>query len=226
MSDAHQLALVLDFGGVISRTMFETHDLTEKALGLAPRTLTWMGPFAAEGADPLWQSMQRGEISERDYWLLRTRETGALIGKDWPEMDDFVKAARGAYPQSIVRPEAIAAINSAKNAGCKLAILSNELDLFYGADFRQRLPFLADFDVIVDATYSNILKPDPRAYQAICDALDLAPDHCVFVDDQLKNIIGSKQFGMKTVHFDVKNPAKSYREALSILGIASLETFL
>lgn len=29
-------ALVLDFGGVVTRTMFETHDLTEQALGLAP----------------------------------------------------------------------------------------------------------------------------------------------------------------------------------------------
>ena len=28
-------ALVLDFGGVISKTLFETHDLTARALGLA-----------------------------------------------------------------------------------------------------------------------------------------------------------------------------------------------
>ena len=34
-------ALVLDFGGVISRTLFETHDLTEKALGLAAGSLQW-----------------------------------------------------------------------------------------------------------------------------------------------------------------------------------------
>ena len=36
-----------------------------------------------------------------------------------------------------------------------LAILSNELDLFYGADFREKLPFLADFDVIVDAMFKQ-----------------------------------------------------------------------
>ena len=38
-------ALVLDFGGVVTRTLFETHDLTEKALGLPGGTLTWKGPF-------------------------------------------------------------------------------------------------------------------------------------------------------------------------------------
>jgi len=41
-------ALVLDFGGVISKTLFETHDLTERTLGLAPCTLKWLGPFAPE----------------------------------------------------------------------------------------------------------------------------------------------------------------------------------
>jgi len=34
MSGAATRALVLDFGGVISRTLFETHDLSEAALGL------------------------------------------------------------------------------------------------------------------------------------------------------------------------------------------------
>lgn len=27
-------ALILDFGGVVTRTLFETHDITERALGL------------------------------------------------------------------------------------------------------------------------------------------------------------------------------------------------
>ncbi len=38
-------ALILDFGGVISQTLFETLRRTETCLGLAPGTLTWGGPF-------------------------------------------------------------------------------------------------------------------------------------------------------------------------------------
>ena len=34
-------ALILDFGGVITRTMFETHAATELALGLPAGSLTW-----------------------------------------------------------------------------------------------------------------------------------------------------------------------------------------
>ncbi|MEZ5449921.1 MAG: hypothetical protein R3E89_13430 [Thiolinea sp.] len=36
-------ALVLDFGGVISRTLFETHDSTEQALGLPPAVCNGAG---------------------------------------------------------------------------------------------------------------------------------------------------------------------------------------
>ena len=36
-------ALILDFGGVVTRTLFETHDITERALGLPAGTLTWRG---------------------------------------------------------------------------------------------------------------------------------------------------------------------------------------
>ncbi len=211
-------ALVLDFGGVVTRTLFETHDLTEQALGLAQGSLRWRGPFDPQ-SDRLWQRMQRDEISERDYWMARTKQVGELAGQDWNAMADFVKAARGADPQPIIRPQALSAIAKARQAGVKLAILSNELDLFYGAEFRKKLPFLADFDVIIDATYTSILKPDPRAYQACCDGLQLEPDACVFIDDQLRNIKGGIAFGMQCVHFDVLHPANGYSQALKLLGL-------
>lgn len=211
-------ALVLDFGGVISRTLFETHDLSEAALGLAPGTLTWRGPFDPAGDAP-WRAMQAGEMTERDYWALRMRETGDLIGEVWTEFPHFVGRVRGADPAAVIRPEALDAIARAKAAGCRLAILSNELDLFYGADFRARLLFLSDFDAIVDATYTGILKPDPRAYAAVTDALGLAAGDCVFVDDQLKNIAGAESAGMQAVAFDVTDPLRSYAEALRRLGI-------
>jgi putative hydrolase of the HAD superfamily len=211
-------ALVLDFGGVISKTLFETHRLTETALDLAPGTLNWRGPFALE-TDPLWASMQHGEISERDYWRTRSREVGRLVGEDWNDMETFVKRARGADPGSVIRPEADRAIRIAADAGFKLAILSNELDLFYGAAFRKKLPLLDRFQAIVDATYSSILKPDPRAYQIVLDQLSLDAGSCVFVDDQERNIAGAQACGFQTVHFDVREPKESYAGALRCLDL-------
>jgi putative hydrolase of the HAD superfamily len=211
-------ALILDFGGVISRTLFETHDLTETALALPRGTLTWRGPFDPEN-DPLWQAMQADEITERDYWRRRTLEVAALVGAGWTEMADFVRAARGASPAEVIRPEFLAAIRIARDAGIRLAVLSNELDLFYGAEFRKKLPFLAEFEVIHDATHTGILKPDPRAYTACLDALGLPASACVFVDDQARNIRGAEAIGLRTVHFNVRDPRAGYAEALEKLGL-------
>lgn len=212
-------ALVLDFGGVISRTLFETHDLTERALGLAPGTLTWRGPFAGPGEDTVWEKMQAGRISERDYWVHRMGETGALVGETWTEFPQFIARARGDDPAAVIRPEFLDTIAQAKAAGRRLAILSNELDLFYGKGFREKLPFMADFELIVDATYTQILKPDPRAYAFVTDGLGLPAEDCVFVDDQQKNIKGGAAAGMACVHFDVTQPATSYAQALRLLGL-------
>ena len=215
----HQRALILDFGGVISRTLFETHALSEAALGLPPGTLRWRGPFDVDG-DELWRDMQAGRVTERDYWLTRAREVGALLGERWDRMETLVQRARGADVEAVIRPEMVATIEAAQAGGCALAVLSNELDLFYGADFRQRLPLLSRFDVIVDATHTHILKPDPRAYQSCLDALGLPAEACVFVDDQPRNVEGARRIGLPSVAFDVRDPRQSCREALDRLGLA------
>lgn len=210
--------LILDFGGVISRTLFETHAQTEQALDLPVGTLTWRGPFDPE-SDSLWQDMQADKISERDYWRARTAEVGELVGEQWTEMAQFVKAARGADPATVIRPEFLSTIQTARANGIRLALLSNELDLFYGPQFRAGLPFFEHFEVIHDATYTGILKPDPRAYLDCINELDIEPSEGVFVDDQARNVHGARQVGLRTVQFDVHNPANSYQQALALLGI-------
>jgi putative hydrolase of the HAD superfamily len=211
-------ALILDFGGVISRTLFETHDETERALGLPAGTLTWRGPFDPS-SDSLWQAMQRGELSERDYWLQRSREVGTLMGETWDAMETLVQRARGAEPDRIVRPETAALVREAQAAGIRLAILSNELDLFYGRSLRERLPLLQAFEHISDATYTGLLKPDPRAYLGCLRALGLAPDDAVFVDDQARNVEGARRLGIPTVVFDVTRPEASCEVARQLLQI-------
>ncbi|MDP3226012.1 MAG: HAD-IA family hydrolase, partial [Rubrivivax sp.] len=68
--------------------------------------------------------------------------------------------------------------------------------------------------------YTGILKPDPRAYAAVVQALGVSAADCVFVDDQLRNVEGARLAGMQTVAFDVTAPAASYCEALQLLGLS------
>jgi putative hydrolase of the HAD superfamily len=215
-------ALVLDFGGVITRTVFETQAENERALGLPPGTLAWRGPFDLAG-DALWRSMLAGTISERDYYRMRAQETGRFVNEQWSSPAEFLRRIRGADPAAAIRPEALAAIGAAKRGGARLAILSNELDLFYGPELRAQLPFLRYFDLIVDATYTCILKPDPRAYVLVTEGLALAASHCVFVDDQERNVAGARAAGMDAVHFDVTRPAEGFRRALARLGLPTEE---
>jgi putative hydrolase of the HAD superfamily len=200
--------LIFDFGGVISKTLFETHRLTEIALGLAPETLQWRGPFDPAN-DLLWQRMQRDEISERDYWLTRSKEVGVMLGENWSDMQTLVKRSRSAEPDQVIRPEVSMVINEAKEKGLKLAILSNELDMFYGKELRSRLQVLKNFDTIIDATYTGILKPDARAYEIALGAIGLRASECLFIDDQKRNIDGALAVGLHCVHFDVMNPIAS-----------------
>jgi putative hydrolase of the HAD superfamily len=137
-------------------------------------------------------------------------------------MRTLVQRTRGADVEAVIRPEASVAISQAKSAGCKLAILSNELDLFYGSDFRLRLSLLAEFEVIVDATYTGVLKPDPRAYEECLVKLEVEASRAVFVDDQLRNVEGARRSGLEVVHFDVRDPISSYNKAMQLLGLNSI----
>jgi len=81
------------------------------------------------------------------------------------------------------------------------------------------LPLLQLFDVIIDATYTGVLKPDRRAYEMCTDALGVSAGDCVFVDDQSRNVLGAIKLGWQTVQFDVTHPADSYQRALKLLGL-------
>jgi putative hydrolase of the HAD superfamily len=209
--------LLLDFGGVISVTMFERHARSERALGLPPGTLTWRGPFDPE-TDDLWRDMIADRISERAYWASRAAEVGRLFGEDWDTLT-LLRRTHGADPNANVRPEALACVHAAKAAGLKVGILSNELELFYGRETVARLDILKLMDGMVDATHTRILKPDPRAYALGCEALGLRPSDVVFVDDQMRNVEGARQADLFAVAFDVTRPAASFAEAARALGI-------
>jgi putative hydrolase of the HAD superfamily len=211
-------ALILDFGSVVTLTMFETHRLSEQELGLPRGSLTWLGPFDP-AQDALWASMQRDEITERDYWLARTRETGRMLGQDWSKMSDFIRRARGRDPQAIIRPEIPALLAACKAGGKKLAILSNELDLFFGRDLRESLTFLRDFDAIVDATYTKVLKPNPDAYRACLAELGIVAEQAVFIDDQMRNVTGGLAENLRAIHLDVRFPQRAFNAALAELGL-------
>lgn len=196
--------LLLDFGAVISVSIFERHRESEAVLGLPDGSLTWAGPLDPR-SDELWQSMQRDEITERDYYARRSAEVGQLVGESGWTTQLFLSRVRQAEPDRVVRPEMEALIRQANSAGIVVGILSNELELFYGAQFLSRLTVLRHIESVVDATHTKILKPDPRAYATAVAALGLPADEILFVDDQFRNIAGAVRAGLQTQFFDLRD---------------------
>lgn len=210
--------LLLDFGSVISVSVFERHRQTEQLLGLPVNSLQWLGPLAPQ-ADPLWQSMQRDEISERDYWAQRARELGESVGEPGWTMQTMLARISQVEPNTVVRPEMSRLMQQARARGIRVGILSNELELFYGPRFLEGLDVLRLVDAFVDATHTGILKPDPRAYALAIDAMRLAPGQVLFVDDQLRNVVGAVKAGLLTQYFDLRDVSGNIAATRARLGL-------
>jgi putative hydrolase of the HAD superfamily len=211
-------ALLLDFGSVISKSLFERLPQIEKKLHLPKGTFQWRGSLDPD-SDALWMSMQRDEISERDYWRLRAAEIGKLAGfTNWNFLD-LMNYCKDQHYEDILRSEALEIIELCKHAGLKVGILSNELALFYGQVWVDNLPFMPQMDCFLDATHHHILKPDPKAYQLAIDALGVPAKEILFVDDQLRNIGGAIRVGMRTLHFDIAQPKACFNYIAQVLNI-------
>jgi len=217
MKEQRYRALLLDFGGVILKSFFETRQALEALLKLPAGTLVWAGPFAP-ASDPLWRQMLDDGISERDYWNQRAGEVGRLVGEDWTIQDFCTK--HNELPLTVsLRPEMLQLMRDAKRAGLKIGILTNELELFHGKNWPARMPFADDLDAVVDATHTKILKPDPRAYEIALRSLDLAADEVLFIDDQPRNVAGGTAAGIRSIHFDITDYHSSIDKARGLLRL-------
>jgi len=50
-------------------------------------------------------------------------------------------------------------------------------------------------------------KPHPQAYEHVIEKMQVQPEDCIFIDDQLKNVEAARAAGMHAIHLtDCKNP--------------------
>ena len=215
--------LLLDFGSVISYSLFEKHRETEVSLGLPAGSLTWLGPLDPQ-SDALWQSMQRDELSERAYWAARAAELGTACGGEGWDMFALLRRVRHTEPNTAVRPQMLELVRRAAGHGIRVGVLSNELELFNGKQFREQLAVMREIAVVIDGSHSRILKPQAEAYAAAVAAMELPAARLLFVDDQMRNIVGAHQFGLQTQLFDLRDPEGSCRAVLTRLGLAPAAT--
>ncbi len=191
--------LLLDFGGPVLLTPFELVGKAEETLG----HLSWRGPFDTS-TDPEYVRWQSGEITEREYWSVRS----APYGLDLRGLMRHFYDPPGDY---LVRPQMVDFIHRHRAAGRVVGVLTNDMQAFHGPEWMDSISVIEQFDFIVDGSITGYLKPDPRAFQLALDAFG-GPDpvDVVFVDDQQLNLRGAEAVGLSTVFFDPTDPASSF----------------
>ena len=58
---------------------------------------------------------------------------------------------------------------------------------------------LSLFDHVIESSKIGIRKPDPRIYALMCEALDVDPARCVYLDDLGINLKPARAMGMSTI---------------------------
>lgn len=127
-------------------------------------------------------------------------ETAKLFGYELSEQELFpIQTALESEISSIsVYPDALETLQALKNAGLKLGLCSN-LALPYANPIMRLLPI--SLDAYVWSFDGGAIKPDPKIYLKVCDALDLEPTKILFVGDTLlADYIGPRSVGMNSVH--------------------------
>lgn len=187
--------LVLDVGGVVIPTLFESVAIPD----LPP------GPF---GDDRAYAAVERGGGQERDYW--------AQLIADRPDIDIGALWRACSYVRREVRQviERIA-------GRVRVVAFTNDMGHWFGDDWRRRFVELDAFDAVLEAAQLGVLKPAAASFTAAAAAIGENPTRCLFVDDLPVNLDGAAAVGMATLHFDVRDPAGAIERLLDRLGLAA-----
>lgn len=188
MNETTPLALIVDFGGVLTTDLWESFRVCDRSLGLPDNTLLdLLRTEPTIGA--MYTRLERGEV-------------------DQSEFEPRLAAAAGVSPQGLLarmcadlRPcdEMLNGIESLRKAGIKVGILSNScgpgyFDPYEGYDLDTR----ADSVIISDRV--GMRKPEPAIFRLMLDSLGTPADRTVFVDDTASHLTPAQQMGLTAIH--------------------------
>jgi putative hydrolase of the HAD superfamily len=199
-------AVLWDFGGVVLTSPFDAFAAYEAEIGLPPgfiRSVNATNPHANA-----WARLERGELGIDDFGGAFEAEARALGGE--LSGAKVIEALAGA-----IRPEMVEALRRCKRHGLLLACLTNN---FVTAEPRSdTAEVMTLFDVVVESSVVGVRKPEPRFYELACEALDVTPPECVFLDDLGVNLKPARTMGMTTIK--VETAEQALRELEAALGI-------
>jgi putative hydrolase of the HAD superfamily len=187
-ASAMKRAIIFDFGGVFMKTLdYRPRHRWDARLELPPGSVERI----VHGSES-WRQAQRGEISPEAYWDDVSQQL-KLSSDDLRQLIvDFFNGDR-------LDTDLVAYARQLRADGHPIALLSNDSPALAGK--LQALGIANLFDPLVISALIGVMKPDPRAYQAVLNALERAPAEAVFIDDLPANVEGARALGIPALHY-------------------------
>lgn len=144
--------------------------------------------------------------------------TEELVQK-FPDHEEAIRAWYGRWQETISGPihGTVDLLKTIKDSGkYKLYALTNwSAETFPWA--LDNFEFLHWFEGIVVSGVEKTRKPFPDFYQILFDRYNINPALAVFIDDNVKNVIGSREVGLPVIHFQTPDQLKEELIKLNIL---------
>lgn len=202
--------LLLDYNGVLTAPLGLALRAFEREYGL-PRGAVLevlLDAYEAGDADHPIVRYERGEVDAATFEAaLAARFANA--GHDVPAGGIVHGLLRGNKPSGPMWN----VVAQARAAGVRTGVLSNS----WGTDSYPVERLAAAFDVVLFSGEIGVRKPDPQAYLLAAEALGLAPEQIVFVDDLTTNVEAAEAVGMSGVMH--RDPAVTVGELSARLGV-------
>ena len=200
MSLARPRALLVDYGCVISNQQ------PDEALAAMAELAGLAVPVFVERYWAHRLSYDRGD-NARTYW-------SRVISNGPPDDAALQRLIRlDVASWSSLNARTLELLTAAHRAGSGLSLLSNAPHEL--ADALDDHRALAPFDHLVFSARIGAVKPEPAAFAAALQAMELEPAEVVFIDDRQENVEGAIACGLRAILF---SSAQQLREYVSELG--------
>ena len=190
-------AIIFDFGGVITTSPFEAFNAMESERGLPHDFVRSIN--SANPDSNAWAQFERAECGAVEFDALFAAEAKAL----GHSLDG---ASVIACLSGDIRPAMVAALDRLKAEGFKLGCITNNVPSGKGAGMAGTTEkaaaiaaIMARFDQVIESSKIGIRKPDPRIYTMMCEALDVEPAQCIYLDDLGINCKPAAALGMVAI---------------------------
>ncbi|HXV01371.1 MAG TPA: HAD-IA family hydrolase [Caulobacteraceae bacterium] len=188
-------AVIWDFGGVFTSSPFEAFNRYEASRGLPVDFIRRVN--ATDPHENAWALFESARIDAAGFDAKFLAEATALG-----------HAVRGSEVLPLLsgelRPRMVEALEACKaryKVGCITNNVPQGLSPVRAADAgaMSSADVMALFDEVIESSKVGVRKPDPAIYRMMCEALQVEPAACVYLDDLGINCKPAAQMGMTAI---------------------------